>query len=117
MILQNAQSKRACRGQCTIRLRKKRSLLAGYGAISWADLEVLSAKVANEAVWRDVKKLRGVPSSGDVISSAFGAAWPVKLGRQDADQPDPEGRLPKPDATVAEITVRPLLPSRMNQQD
>lgn len=78
---------------------------AGYGPISWSDLEVLSAKVANEAVWRNIKKARGVPSSGDVISSAFGAAWPVKLGRLDTDKPDPEGRLPKPDASVPEITV------------
>ena len=78
---------------------------AGYGPISWADLEVLSAKVANEYAWSKIKRARGVPSSGDIISSAFGAAWPVKLGRLDAEQPDPENRLPKPDASVPEITV------------
>ncbi len=48
---------------------------------------------------------RGVPSSGDIISTAFGATWNVKLGRVDSGKPDPEGRLPKPDASVKEITV------------
>jgi len=48
---------------------------------------------------------RGVPSAGDVISTAFGATWGVRLGRVDSDKPDPEGRLPKADASVAEITV------------
>lgn len=91
--------------------RSQRWIITGYGAISWADLEVLSVKVANEAAWRVVKKARGVPSSGDVISTAFGAAWPVKLGRVDAEQPDPENRLPKLDASVPEVTVslRPVL--------
>lgn len=78
---------------------------AGYGPISWADLEVTAAKVANESDWRAVKKARGLPSSGDVISSAFGASWPLKLGRQDTDKPDPPGRLPPPNASVPEITV------------
>lgn len=78
---------------------------AGYGPISWADLEVLATKVANEAAWSKIKRARGVPSAGDVISSAFGAAWQVKLGRLDADKPDPEGRIPKADASVAQITV------------
>jgi len=47
-----------------------------------------------------------VPSSGDVISTAFGASWAVRLGRVDSGKPDPEGRLPKPDASIKEITVR-----------
>ena len=84
----------------------KVSVSAGYGPISWADLEVLAAKVANEASWRVIKTKGGLPSSGDVISSAFGAAWPVKLGRHDADKPDPANRLPLPEASVQEITVR-----------
>lgn len=65
----------------------------------------MAAKVATEASWRDIKRSRGVPSAGDVISSAFGAAWPVKLGRVDTDKPDPAGRLPGPEASVKEITV------------
>lgn len=81
------------------------SQFAAYGPISWADLEVLAVKVANEAQWRKIKKARGVPSAGDTISSAFGASWTVKLGRLDTDKPDPAGRLPKPDASVQEITV------------
>jgi hypothetical protein len=36
----------------------------------------------------------------------------VRLGRLDSGKPDTEGRLPKPDASVKDITVRPtdLLP-------
>lgn len=83
----------------------------GFALISWADLEVLAAKVANEKDWIKIKRANGVPSQGggqgggDIISSAFGASWPVKLGRVDSEQPDPAGRVPLNDASVKDLTV------------
>ena len=82
---------------------------AGFALISYADLEVLAAKVANEKDWAKIKRANGVPSSGDIISSAFGAAWPVKLGRIDATEPSPAGLVPSSDASVQEITVSHLI--------
>lgn len=43
-----------------------------------------------------------------VISSVYGADFPIRLGRVDASQPDPSGRVPKPDAPVQDIQVGPL---------
>lgn len=80
--------------------------ISGYGPISRADLEVVAAKVANEKAWGAIKRARGLPSSGDIISSAFGASWPLKLGRIDTDTADPPGRIPLADANMPAVTVR-----------
>jgi len=42
----------------SMRVTQRKPNFAGYGPISWADLEVLAAKVANEAAWRVVKQAR-----------------------------------------------------------
>ena len=44
-------------------------------------------------------------SGGETIDDAFGAQWDTTVGRQDVDAPDPEGRVPKPGASTAEIKV------------
>ncbi|GFR53080.1 hypothetical protein Agub_g15788, partial [Astrephomene gubernaculifera] len=77
----------------------------GSGAISWADLLVLAAKVTTQAQWAAIKVSRAaLPSGGDVIAGpAFGAPWPVRLGRVDAAAPGPAGRIPPADAPVSEI--------------
>ena len=78
----------------------------GFEPISYADLEVLAAKVAATKSWAAIKiKQSSLPSGGEVISSAFGAAFNVRLGRRDATEPDPAGRLPLSDAPVEEIVV------------
>ena len=66
-----------------------RNCNAGIPPISWADTIVLGADI-------------------ETISSAFGADFPLNLGRIDATQPDPAGRFP--DASTAspdEIQVSP----------
>lgn len=64
-------------------------------AISWADTLVLGAKVAAERSWFVAKKTRlGAGADVDTISSAFGADFPVFLGRKDADTPDPPAAIP-----------------------
>ena len=44
-------------------------------------------------------------SGGETIDDAFGAQWDTTVGRVDADALDPEGRVPKPGASTAEIKV------------
>ncbi|KXZ46294.1 hypothetical protein GPECTOR_45g164 [Gonium pectorale] len=77
----------------------------GSGAISWADTIVLAAKVATQAEWARIKINRAqIASGGETIAGpAFGAAWPVRLGRVDATTPAPAGKVLAPDASVAEI--------------
>ncbi len=41
-----------------------------------------------------------------IAGSAFGAPWPVRLGRADAATPGPAGRVPAADAPVEDIKVR-----------
>lgn len=52
------------------------------------------------------KRRLGAGADIDTISSAFGADFPLKLGRVDVTQPDPAGRFPDPNtAAPAEIQV------------
>ncbi|GLC42901.1 hypothetical protein PLESTB_001812400 [Pleodorina starrii] len=76
----------------------------GSGPISWADLLVLAAKVTTQAEWARIKRSRAqIASGGDVIAGpAFGAAWPVRLGRVDSPVAA-GGRVPSADAPVSEI--------------
>lgn len=80
---------------------------AGIPPISWADTIVLAAKVSAELAWVKAKKTRlGAGADIDTISSAFGADFPLNLGRIDASEPDPAGRFPDPNtASVQEIQV------------
>lgn len=77
----------------------------GSGPISWADLLVLAAKISTQLGWKAIKLGKAVTSGGgDVLSSAaFGAAWPVRLGRVDSGVPGPAGKIPQADAPVAEV--------------
>lgn len=64
--------------------------------ISWADVMVLGAKVAAERSWFMAKKTRlGAGADVDTISKAFGADFPVFLGRQDAAAPDAAVAFPE----------------------
>jgi hypothetical protein len=44
-------------------------------------------------------------SGGTLIADVYKAEWPLVLGRQDATEPAPAGRLPAADASVADIKV------------
>eukprot|EP00879_Flechtneria_rotunda_P011362 GHRR01011867.1.p1 GENE.GHRR01011867.1~~GHRR01011867.1.p1 ORF type:complete len:324 (+),score=114.29 GHRR01011867.1:58-1029(+) len=79
---------------------------AGSGPISHADLMTLAAKVATEASWR-AEKLKRVQtaSGGEIITTVYGAEWPVRLGRLDSAEAPPAGRLPADDAPVKEIVA------------
>lgn len=80
-----------------------KSQQSGIAPISWADLEVMALKVATRLLWRDIKLSRAsVASGGSTIADNFGAEWVVNLGRKDADEPDPEGRVLQPNASVQE---------------
>ncbi|CAL5222505.1 g4879 [Coccomyxa viridis] len=67
----------------------------GIPPISWSDTLVLGAKISAELSWVDAKKRRLGPGADiETISAAFGADFPVNLGRVDASGPDPAGRFP-----------------------
>lgn len=72
---------------------------------------MLGAKVSAELAWVKAKRVRlGKGADIETISSAFGADFPVNLGRKDATQPDPAGRFPDPNtASPQEIQVSQLL--------
>ena len=79
----------------------------GQEPISWADLIVLSAKVAHVLAWTQQKVKRAtVASGGSTIADAFGAAFPVPLGRVDATSADEPVKIPTQSASPAEIKVR-----------
>jgi L-ascorbate peroxidase len=81
-----------------------KSATVGQGAISWADLEVLAVKVAMTLGWVAIKvKRSSIASGGTVIADAFGAAWPVSLGRLDATEPDAPVSIPSDDASPEEV--------------
>ena len=78
----------------------------GQEAISWADLIVLSAKVAHVLSWTQQKVKRAtVASGGSTIADAFGAAFPVPLGRVDATSADEPVKVPTQSASPAEVKV------------
>ena len=79
----------------------------GQEPISWADLIVLSAKVAHVLAWTEQKvKRASIASGGSTIADAFGAAFPVPLGRVDATSADEPVKIPTQSASPAEIKVR-----------
>lgn len=79
----------------------------GQEPISWADLIVLSAKVAHVLAWTRQKVKRAtVASGGSTIADAFGAAFPVPLGRVDATSADEPVKIPTQSASPAEVKVR-----------
>ncbi|KAL3132609.1 hypothetical protein ABBQ32_009138 [Trebouxia sp. C0010 RCD-2024] len=81
-----------------------RGKVAGQGPISWADLIVLAAKVAHVLSWTEQKVKRAtVASGGSTIADAFGAAFPVPLGRMDADSADDAVKIPTQSASPAEV--------------
>jgi hypothetical protein len=45
-------------------------------------------------------------SGGTLIADVYKAEWPLLLGRVDATEPAPAGRLPASDASVEEVKVR-----------
>ena len=76
----------------------------GSGPLSWADTIVLAVKVAVQDEWRDIKLSRASDTAGgDQIVKAFGSAWDVRLGRLDAKQADPAGRVLAPGASAEEM--------------
>ena len=78
----------------------------GQEAISWADLIVLAAKVAHVQSWTAQKvKRASVAQDGSTIAEAFGAAFPVPLGRVDATSPDAPVQLPTQTASPADVKV------------
>lgn len=77
---------------------------AGQEPISWADLIVLSAKVAHVLAWTQQKVKRAtVASGGSTIADAFGAAFPVPLGRVDATSADEPVKVPTQSASPTEV--------------
>ncbi len=79
---------------------------AGQEAISWADLIVLAAKVAHVQSWTAQKvKRASIAQDGSTIAEAFGAAFPVPLGRVDATSPDAPVQVPTQSASPAEVKV------------
>lgn len=83
---------------------KSATIGSGIGPISYADLEILAAKVATKQLWRKIKLSNAkVQSGGEKIDEAFGTQWDTVVGRVDADTPDPAGRIPAPGASAAEL--------------
>ena len=81
-------------------------LFAGQEPISWADLIVLAAKVAHVQLWTSGKvKRASVAADGSTIAEAFGAAFPVPLGRVDATSADRQVSIPQQGASAAEVKV------------
>ncbi len=79
---------------------------AGQEAISWADLIVLAAKVAHVQSWTAQKvKRASIAQDGSTIAEAFGAAFPLPLGRVDATSPDAPVQVPTQTASPAEVKV------------
>ncbi|DBA96610.1 TPA: hypothetical protein ACH3X1_015471 [Trebouxia sp. C0004] len=77
---------------------------AGQEAISWADLIVLAAKVAHVQSWTAQKvKRASIAQDGSTIAEAFGAAFPLPLGRVDATSPDAPVQVPTQTASPAEV--------------
>ncbi|KAK9846334.1 hypothetical protein WJX81_001801 [Elliptochloris bilobata] len=84
--------------------KAKAAIDAGGPAISWADTAVLGAKVAVEKTFIAAKIARaGNLTDGETISKAFGADWPVFIGRVDATEPDVASKLPSSSASPAEV--------------
>lgn len=80
---------------------------SGQEAISWADLIVLAAKVAHVQLWTAAKvKRASIAADGTLIAEAFGASFPLPLGRVDATAADPQVPVPGQSASAGEVKVR-----------
>jgi hypothetical protein len=75
--------------------------------ISFADLEVIGAKVATKAAWRKAKGSKAKADEGAAaVLDQFGAEWETRIGRKDATGPDQEGRLEGLSGSVDKVQVR-----------
>ncbi len=69
---------------------------------------MLGAKVSAERAWFQAKKARlGAGADVDTISKAFGADFPVFLGRKEATAPDPPASFPDPSKPLEVRVSRP----------
>jgi len=69
-------------------------------------LIVLAAKVAHVQSWTAQKvKRASIAQDGSTIAEAFGAAFPLPLGRVDATSPDAPVQVPTQTASPAEVKV------------
>ena len=67
---------------------------------------MVGAKVSAERAWFVAKKTRlGAGADVDTISKAFGADFPLFLGRQEVTVPDPLARFPDTSKPL-EVRVR-----------
>lgn len=77
----------------------------GQGELSYADLEVLAAKVALTISWIDAKAKKTYDrSSAEFVNQAFGEVLDVKLGRTDRSETPPQKYIPKEGDDVEKIT-------------
>lgn len=94
-----------CKQSCAL-INILAACTAGQEAISWADLIVLAAKVAHVQLWTAAKvKRASVAADGSTIAEAFGAAFPVPLGRVDATSADRQVPIPQKGASATEVKV------------
>jgi len=67
---------------------------------------VLAAKVAHVQSWTAQKvKRASIAQDGSTIAEAFGAAFPVPLGRVDATEPDSPAQIPTQTASPTDVKV------------
>eukprot|EP00963_Diacronema_lutheri_P001607 scaffold102_cov340-Pavlova_lutheri.AAC.64 len=78
--------------------------LGPSGPISWADLVYVAGKVATRKKWLNEKvdKLQGKMSS-EMVQQSYGTPWTARIGRVDAEEADPAGRIPGPGASLEEL--------------
>jgi len=81
----------------------------GQSGVSWADLEVLAARCALRAEFRDAKLRRAASKSPDGVANpsaaeAVTADFPVNVGRVDSgDNAGPAGKIPSIDADAVAV--------------
>ncbi|KAI7845676.1 hypothetical protein COHA_000790 [Chlorella ohadii] len=76
----------------------------GQAPLSWADTIVLAAKTTQELAWREDKISKAAdPAKGALIADGFGNAIRVRIGRVDATEPAPAGRIPADGASLEEV--------------
>ena len=96
------------------KLRKAKEVIdaqarPGQAGVSWADLEVLAARAALRADFRDAKLKRAASKSSDgkanpAAADAVTADFPVNVGRVDSgDKAGPAGKLPSVDADAETV--------------
>jgi L-ascorbate peroxidase len=76
----------------------------GQAPLSWADTIVLAAKTTQELAWREDKISKAAdPAKGAIIADGFGNPIRVRIGRVDATEPAPAGRIPADGAALEEV--------------